>query len=280
MNTNQNPIELFLVPFGERNQGTGQDWKMPPRPPTLSATFTNICVILFCEEERKYRAKFLSTARIRHTEFRVDPTYSRYVTWSKLLVQCVLPVVLLVFFNKKIYQVRFCGDATSRGFYTSISGEHCVTLLLCKFMEYEIVGGGGLGTFRAFKETMVHFSLKRQQKRAICLLIRFALTLESSKVPLPEKSPIFGIALPCHNFGRTGRGCTENTHLGNCENPQFSPIFLTSCGERTRSLPHKRRNPNRDEAATRLFLIIIRSTVVSQVSLERSLRCMRVGGGR
>ena len=34
------------------------------------------------------------------TNFRVHPTYSRYVTWSKLIVQCVLPVALLVFFNR------------------------------------------------------------------------------------------------------------------------------------------------------------------------------------
>ncbi|TRY77341.1 hypothetical protein TCAL_10524 [Tigriopus californicus] len=42
-------------------------------------------------------------AMLNYTAFRVHPTYARYVNWSKLLVQGVLPVTLLIFFNKKIY---------------------------------------------------------------------------------------------------------------------------------------------------------------------------------
>ena len=36
------------------------------------------------------------------TNFRMHPTYARYITWSKLIVQCVLPVALLVFFNRSV----------------------------------------------------------------------------------------------------------------------------------------------------------------------------------
>lgn len=42
-------------------------------------------------------------AVLNYTAFRVHPTYARYVNWSKLLVQGILPVTLLIFFNKKIY---------------------------------------------------------------------------------------------------------------------------------------------------------------------------------
>ena len=42
---------------------------------------------------------------IRVTNFRLHPTYARYVTWSKLVVQCVLPVAILVFFNRSVASV-------------------------------------------------------------------------------------------------------------------------------------------------------------------------------
>ena len=41
---------------------------------------------------------------VRETEFRVNPTYIRYMTWARLLVQNIFPVVLLVYFNTKIYR--------------------------------------------------------------------------------------------------------------------------------------------------------------------------------
>jgi hypothetical protein len=46
----------------------------------------------------------VTRATVNHTAFRVHPTYARYITWSKLVVQGVVPVILLIFFNKKIYR--------------------------------------------------------------------------------------------------------------------------------------------------------------------------------
>ena len=49
---------------------------------------------------RTYSGSNESYPRIEVTDFRVHPTYARYVTWSKLVVQCLLPMALLVFFNR------------------------------------------------------------------------------------------------------------------------------------------------------------------------------------
>ena len=47
--------------------------------------------------------KNLTVIFVNYTSIRVDPTYSFYVNWSRLLVQGVFPVFLLIFFNKRIY---------------------------------------------------------------------------------------------------------------------------------------------------------------------------------
>ena len=39
------------------------------------------------------------------TAMRIDPVYSSFVNWSQLFYLGIIPVVLLVYFNTKIYQV-------------------------------------------------------------------------------------------------------------------------------------------------------------------------------
>jgi hypothetical protein len=41
---------------------------------------------------------------IRLTELRMNPIYSNYNSWSRLILLGIIPFTLLVFFNVKIYR--------------------------------------------------------------------------------------------------------------------------------------------------------------------------------
>ncbi len=44
-----------------------------------------------------------TSLRLNVTELRINPSYSIYVNWSQTLVLGLIPAILLIYFNTKIY---------------------------------------------------------------------------------------------------------------------------------------------------------------------------------